>query len=288
MFRHTTKQNVRSQNRLRKNAADALERDRQILYNTVYNNTYYTQLPEKSKRMLDNVVVPLIGCNSEVGGEARLIYTLALFDHSKRLRVRACFIQPEVSSATATMSSLYSGLVNSSRSEVTAELNNPSPGRISASKGKCQVAERISLYVVKKSGLDCTAQWSYFNVSKIRIFYVVSSRTGVELMSMIRETISIYQSFCVKGCVMVYASEMRYFKVTVSPEDSETTENPNKFTCIFLYCDGTFKILRTPHKSYRVCSLLRDTILRAHSSHMCSTIVFSLAILEESGSQRKS
>lgn len=39
---------------------------------------------------------------------------------------------------------------------------------------------------------------------------------------------------------MVYASEMRYFKVTVSPEDSKTIENPNKFTYIFLYYDGTF------------------------------------------------
>ena len=87
---------------------------------------------------------------------------------------------------------------------------------------------------------------------------------------------------------MVYASEMRCFKVTASPDESETTVSPNKSTCMFLYCDGTFKVLGTPHKSYRVCSLLRDTILRAYSSFMCSAVLSSLVPLEEPRSKRKS
>ena len=72
---------------------------------------------------------------------------------------------------------------------------------------------------------------------------------------------------------MVYASEMRYLKVTVTPDESEVAVNPNKSRCMFLYCDGTFKVLGTTHKSYRVCSLLRSTILKAHSSSMCPAII---------------
>ena len=83
---------------------------------------------------------------------------------------------------------------------------------------------------------------------------------------------------------MVYISEKRCFKVIILPEDSKTMENPNKFIYIFLYYDETFKILKTSHKSYRVCFLLYDTILRAYSLYIYSTIVSSLVILEKSRS----
>jgi hypothetical protein len=288
MFRHTTKQKVRSQDHLKKSATNALEKGRQLLCDTVYKNTYDISLPPSSIKMLNNIVVPLTGCNSEVQGDTRLIYTVATFNHTEDFRLRLCFIQPEVSSSTASVSSAYSEVLNRARLEIISELNNPSPGRVTVSKEKCQITGRISPYAVERSGLGATAEWSYFNASKSRFFYVLSSNKGVELMSMSKETISIYQGFCVKDCIMVYASNMRCFKVTASPEEADTDERPNKSTCMFLYCDGTFKILGTPHKSYKVCALFRDTVLRAHSSSMCSKVVASLSPLEEPGSQPKS
>ena len=83
---------------------------------------------------------------------------------------------------------------------------------------------------------------------------------------------------------MMYASEMRCFKATVSPEESDMAVNPNKSTCIFLYYDGAFKVLGTPYKSYKVCSLLRGT---THCSHMYSAIVASRISLDESGPEKK-
>ena len=288
MFRHTTKQKVRSQEHLRKSASSALEKNRQLLCDSVYKNTYDVPLPKPSIEMLNNIVIPLTGCCSEVQGDTRRIYTVALFDHSKEFRLRLCFMQPEVSSSTAIASSSCSSALNKARSDVSSRLNNPSPGRIVVSKEKCQVAGRISPYVVERSGLGSAVEWSYFNASKSRFFYVLSSREGVELMSMSKETICIYQGFCVKDCVIVYMSNMRCFKVTVSPDDDDKGDNPNKSTCMFLYCDGTFKVLGTPHKSYKVCALFRDTVLNAHSSTMCSKVVASLSSLEEPGSQLKS
>jgi hypothetical protein len=231
--------------------------------------------------------MPLTGCHSETGTERRLIYTVAKFDETGGSRLRVSFIQPEVSSATAVTSPLHSELLNKARSRITGKLNNPSPGRIAVSKEKCQVAGRISPYVVEEAGLAASVEWSYFNASKSRIFYLLSSLEGVELMSMTRETISIYQGFTVKDCAIVYASDMRCFKVTAAPEDAETDECPNKSTSIFLYCDGTFKVLGTPHKSYKVCALLRETMVRAHLSSMSSKIASSLVPLEEPGSQVK-
>jgi hypothetical protein len=287
MFRHTTKQKVRSQEYLRRGAASALEKSRQVLCSTVYENTYGVPLPPASVGMLNNIVIPLTGCNSEVQGDTRRLYTTATFDHAAEFRLRLCFIQPEVSSSTAVASSARSGALNEARSQVVHELNNPSPGRIAVSKEKCQVAGRISPYVVEKSGLGSTVEWTYFNASKSRFFYILSSKDGAELMSMTKETISIYQSFCVKGCMIVYASSMRCFKVTASPDDAESDESPNKSTCIFLYCDGTFKVLGTPHKCYKVCALFRDTVLKAHSSSLCPKVIASLCALEEPGSQPK-
>lgn len=288
MFRHSTKQNVRSQENLRKSASTALDRHRQLLCDTVYENTYSTTLPEPSKEMINNIVVSLTGCNSEVCGKTRRLYTVAKFDHAGKSMLRMFFIQPEVSSATAITSSAYSSILNCARSEVIDELNNPSPGRISASKEKCQVAGRLSPYVVERAGLASVAEWSYFNASKSRISYLLSSPDDINLMSMTKETISIYQGFCVRDCVIVYVSNMRCFKVTVAPDDDDTGESPNKSTCMFLYCDGTFKVQGTPHKSYKVCALFRDTVLRAHSSPMSAKILASLVPLEEPGSQQKS
>ena len=183
MFRHTTKQNVRSQERLRKNAAATLEKDRQILCDSVYENTYSIPLPVASRRMLDNIVAPLTGCNSEVQGDTRLMYTLAPFDYGNESKVRMCIIQPEVSSFTATTKSSYASPLNTARSKVIARLSNPSPGRISVSKGKCQVAGRIGPYIVEKSGLDSAVEWSYSNVSKSKIFYVITSPFRVTFRS---------------------------------------------------------------------------------------------------------
>jgi hypothetical protein len=285
MFRHSTKQKVRSQDHLRKSATAALDRDRQILCSSVYDNTYGVPLPEPSKSMLNNVVIPLTGCNSEVDGARRRMYTIGKFSCNERMTLRMSFIQPEISSATAVASSAHSDAFNRSRSRVTPLLNNASPGRITVSKEKCQVAGRISPYVVEEAGLSSSVEWSYFNASKSRMFYVLTSAEHVSLMSMTRETISIYQSFSVKNCVIVYASGMRCFKVTVSPDEEEVDETPNKSTCMFLYCDGTFKVLGTPHKSYKVCSLFRETVLRAHSSSMFPKVVASLVPLSDPGSQ---
>lgn len=76
--------------------------------------------------------------------------------------------------------------------------------------------------------------------------------------------------------------------MTVSPEDDDTDESPNKSTCMFLYCDGTFKVLGAPHESYKVSALFISTVLRAHSSSMSAKVLASLVTLEEPGSQMKS
>lgn len=287
MFRHSTKQNVRSQEYLRKTASAALDKDRQLLCESIYENTYNVRLPQSSIAMLNNIVMPLTGCNSAVGGDTRVIYTLSKFMYEGEFMLRMCFIQPEISSATAVMSSAHSENLNRARSQVICELNNPSPGRIAVSREKCQVAGRLSPYIIERAGAGSIAEWSYFNASKSRIYYVMSSREDVSLMSMTKETVSMYQSFCVGDCSIVYESNMRCFKITASPDDTDTDESPNKSTCIFLYSDGTFKVLGTPHKSYKVCALFRNTILRAHSSSMSTVIASSLVPLEEPGSQQK-
>lgn len=284
MFRHSTKQNVRTQDHLRKVASKALDKDRQILCDSVYTNTYDTTLPEPSVSMLDNVVVPLTGCSSSTSRDTRLIHTIALFDYQGMSRVRMCFLQPEVSSATAVTSSSYAGVMNNSRASVAKELNNPSLGTITASKEKCQIAGRLSPYIVERSGLSQSVTWSYFNASKSRMFYCVSSPDGYEMMSMTKETISLYQSFAdPRDCAMVYVSSMKCFKVTASPEETDINDNPNKSTCIFLYCDGTFKVLGTPEKSYKVCMHFRRAVIGAHSSSMGSAIYRSLVPFNDVG-----
>lgn len=284
MFRHSTKQTVRSQDWLRKRAVKALDGDRQILCESIYDNTYCTDLPESSVSILNNIISPLTGCSSLACKEKRKVFTMLVLEYQDLTRVRISFIQPEVSSATANTSSGYSSVLNNARSGLLLRLNNPSPGRISVSTEKCQVAGRLAPYIIDESGLGSSVSWSYCNASKSRFLYIVTELGGTRLLSITKETAAIYQGFCVQDCAIVYVPTTRCFKVTVSPERGEMSEEPNKSTCIFLYHDGTFKVLGTPEKSYKVCKLFRDTVVRAHLSSMHSRILSTLVPASEIGS----
>jgi len=276
MFRHSTKQSVRSQEWLRKRATKALDSGRQILCDSIYTNTYDAELPDTSVEILNNIVAPLTGCNSFACKETRKVFTMMLLEYADFARLRILFIQPEVSSATANTSSTFSGTLNSSRSKLLESPNNPSPGRIATSTEKCQVAGRLAPYIVAGCGLSSSVSWSYCNASKSRFTYAITSPDKVELMCPTKETISMYQAFCVEDCAIVYVPTTRCFKVTASPDEGDCSEDPNKSTCIFLYCDGTFKVLGTPHKSYKVCKLFRDTVICAHLSSMHAKILDTL------------
>lgn len=275
-FRHTTKQNVRSQEWLRSRAVRALDDDRQILCASVYTNTYGVDLPSTSIAILDNIVSPLTGHVSQPTRDRRSVFTVCAGEYEGCMRFRLCFIQPEVSSATAQTSSMYSHIFARARAEVMKELNNPAPGGIQVSTEKCQVTGRLSPYTVERSGLSGEVEWTYCNASKSRFVYVVTTPSGSSMMSPTKATITVYQSFCVPDCAIVYMGSMSCFKVTASPGPEDQTEKANKSTCMFLYCDGSFKVAGTPQKAYKVCKLLRDTIMRAHTSYMHGKLIETL------------
>lgn len=282
-FRHTTKQYARSQDVLRSRAVRALDEDRQILCKSVYMNTYGVDLPPTSVDILSNIVSPLTGHAAEPTVDRRSIFTVCAGEYSNGLRFRVCFLQPEVSSATAQSSSMYASSFVHARADATKALNNPAPGGIHVSAEKCQVTGRLAPYTVSESGLAYKVEWTYCNASKSRFIYLVTSGNGTVLMSPTRATISVYQSFCADDCAIVYMSSMRCFKVTASPSADDQTERANKSTCIFLYCDGSFKVAGTPHKAYKVCRLMRETMLRAHSSYMHAKLIETLVPSHEAG-----
>lgn len=285
MFRHTTKQDVRSQEWLRKRATKALEGDRQILCDSVYDNTYARPLPHTSVDILNNMIVPLTGCESMASVEARAVFTVVVFEYPGSMRLRITFVQPEISTATCNAKSVHGSSMNYARSRILNSYNNPSPGRIAMSREKCQIAGRLAPYIVEESGLSEFVSWSYCNASKSRFMYTMTGPNTVQLMSLTKDTISIYQGFCADDCAIVYVPTTRCFKITTSPDIGDDSENPNKSTCIFLYCDGTFKVLGTPQKAYKVCKLFRDTLIRAHTSPMHSRILNTLVVAEDAGAQ---
>jgi hypothetical protein len=230
----------------------------------------------------------MTGCNSTASIHTRKVFTAAVLEYAEQKRIRICFIQPEVSTATGNTVRAFSSTLNDARARLLKIHENPTPGRIATSSKKCQIAGRLAPYIVEESGLSGSVSWGYFNASKSRLIYVVTSPEHVELMSLTKETISIYRSFCVQDCAIVYVPTTKCFKITAAPEEDDNSDLPNKSTCIFLYLDGTFKVLGTPHKSYKVCKLFRDTIIRAHTSSMHSRILDTLCIAQDIGTQRSS
>ena len=272
-FRRTTKPTSRSQGWLSKTAAKALDADRQIPCDSIYDNTYGVELPEPSVEMLRNVIQPLSFNSSFPCPKTRAIHTVFRLLYHNELVVRMCFLQPEVSTSTATTSSIHSVALSSPRSAMMEMKNNPSPCGIRSSSTKCQVTGRMSPYVVSNAGLTNDVSWTYFNASKSRFLFIVTSGNGQEMLRPTKDTISLYKGFVPRECAMTYVTDMRCFKVTASPDAGDEGTNPNKSTCIFLSCDGSFEVVGTPRKSYKPCSLLAQAITGAHSSFMSAKIL---------------
>lgn len=280
-FRHTTKQSARSQEWLRARADKALTKDRQLLCTSVYLNTYGINLPSPSVQILDYIISPLTGNASRTDSDRRPLFTVCIGEYQNATRFRLCFLQPEVASATAQTKSAYIHILNSSRSELMSELHNPSPGGIQKSSEKCQVTGRLAPYVIERSGLGSETQWTYCNACKSRFVYIVTTTKAQYVMAPTVRTIQMYQSFAVDDCAIVYMNSMSCFKVTASPSRYDQGDTANKSTCMFLYCDGSFKITGTPHKAYKVCELLRETIIRAHTSGMHTRLMGSLTRISD-------
>lgn len=278
-FRHTTKQTSRTQEWLSKKASEALDKGRQILCDSIYDNTYGIKLPSPSMDMLQNIVQPLTLNNSSPWEGSRAIHTVFRMRYGREAVVRMCFLQPEVSSSTATTLSTYADALGTARSRLVSMNNNPSPCGIRSSTAKCQVTGRLSPYVVADAGLSDDVTWTYFNASKSKFFFILTSREGQEILHPTKESILLYKAFVPGGCAITYVPDMRCFKVTASPDIGDEGVNPNKSTCMFLYCDGSFKVVGTPRKSYKPCFLLAQAIVSAHSSFMSAKI---LATLERS------
>lgn len=290
MFRHTTKQSVRSQTYLEEKALKSFDSQRQIFCDSVYDTTYGLPLPQGSLEILSNIVTPLTGCECNPSADARLVFTVlrevyrcSSFNINNKnydgvFALRVCFVQPEVSSATCHTDVSYVDHLNVARTQFESMPNNPSVPYLKKSTSKCEVQGRSSPYIVDLAGLSGLVRWDYCNAAKSRFFYVLSFKGGSEILHMSYGTMTIYSSFSPKDCGIVYQTSSKCFKITASPESSDQGDTPNKSTCIFLYCDGSFKVVGTPYKAYKVCQLFREAMIKAHSSPMIRSIVESLVI----------
>jgi hypothetical protein len=279
MYRHTQKQTVRTQEWLSKRAVNTLDGQRQELCNSIYTNTYERDLPQSSIDMLSNVVLPLTGCRSNPNPHTRSIFTVCTMQYNEHSRYRLCFIQPEIASATAHVPQSYTSMISRVKGRLLKELNNPAPASISSSAETCQVQGRMAPYIIDGAGATGVARWAFCNAAKSRFVYIVSSQKGVDTMSLTKEAIQIVQSFCVEDCAIIYMGAMNCFKITAAPDEEDRGNKPNKSTCMFLYCDGVFKAVGTPHKIFKVCRLLRESIIAAHKSYMHKRLVESLVPL---------
>ena len=78
---------------------------------------------------------------------------MAVLKYQDGKRIRICFVQQNVSNATANISSSYCSVMNYVRSRLVKAHNNPTSARIAAAAEKSQTAGRPAQYIVEDSGL---------------------------------------------------------------------------------------------------------------------------------------
>lgn len=276
MFRHTTKQIGRSQEALKKAATRSLNSALTETNEDVHQQTYALPLCDSSVAILNSIVLPLTGNESYVDRGHRMLHTMFVWDHPDNRRIRLMFIQPELCTAMANTSVANLRVLSNARERLSKWPNNPEQGGITASTSKCQVKGRLATYIVDEAGLTGQVSWDHFNAAKARFLFLVTTPTSCSLRALSRASLNMLRSFVSGDVAITFIESMTAFKVTAAPGCGENGEDANKNTCIFVFCDGTFKVLGKLSSVSASCMGFREAIVSVSKSVMWGKFVATL------------
>lgn len=275
-FRHTTKQQVRTQESLRRAANKALDSSTGVENEDIYAQTFDRDLPPSSLNILDNVILPLTGNNCNCTKDRRQFFTIGVWQSDSSSRLRLVFIQPELSTAMANTKSEHSSPLSTARAQILKWHNHPDSGGFLKSDSKCQIQGRISPYVVDNAGYTGMVSWDHCNVTRSRLVFLFTAVERCELFTLSSRSLEILRTFVPSYCKIVYVESMRAYKLTATPDDHVTNVDANKNSCIFLFGDGSFKVLGRVNDVAKPCAGLKETFSRVMSSNLWRQFIDTL------------
>lgn len=243
----------------------------------VYQCTYGMLLPYESVQLLQPLVSGLTGGMPKISTEIRDTHTIGLWTMGSSAVYRCCFVQPELSSATASASAYKFDEAKFASHVVTEEIGGATSPRIVKYTHRIQLSGRMVPYVVAHMNLRC--DWSFVNISKSRFLFICTDEDGSHLATFTKKSMEMLKSYIPENVAYVFESGTSAYKVTARPPGQSIADEANKNTCMLLYADGAFKATGKPDAMKDIGAGFRQAVLSMAASPSWPLFIRSLAVL---------
>lgn len=278
LFRSSKTRSTKSQDQL---LSQSLKYKQVVNPNTdqsdIYECTYGIPMPNSSVQLLQPLVSGLVGGMPKISTDVRDTHTIGLWTIASSAVYRCCFIQPELSSATACAPAYrYRDAVLSTHI-VSEEIGGATSSRVTKHSHRIQLSGRMVPYVVDHMNIRC--DWSFVNISKSRFLFICTDENGSHLASFSKKSMEMLKPHTPDNVAYVFEAGTSAYKITARPPGVSRADEANKNTCMLLYADGAFKATGKPDAMKDIGAGFRHAILSIASSPSWPLFVKSLAVL---------
>jgi hypothetical protein len=231
-------------------------------------------MPQVSVKILQPLISGLVGGMPRVSTNIRETHTVGLWVVGSSAIYRCCFVQPEISTATASMPSHRYERARLATHVVSENINGAAPSTVTCYSTKVQLSGRLTPYVVAEMAVDC--DWTFANIAKSRFIFMCTDDNGSHIASVTRRSLDIIRVHKPDNIAIIDDVTTKAYKVTARPVGSTQADEPNKNTCMVVYPDGAFKVTGKPDGMKAIGEGFRKAIESIATSHSWSSFIRSL------------
>lgn len=244
---------------------------------SIYECTYDISMPLVSVQILRPLMSGLIGGTPRVNTEVRETHTVGLWTVGSLAVYRCCFVQPEISSATASTLAHRYERAKLATHIVSESINGAIPSTVICHSKKVQMSGRLTPYVIAEMDVDC--DWTFANIAKSRFIFICTDDNGSHVASMTRRSLEIIRAHKPDNTAIIDDVSTKAYKITARPVESTQADEPNKNTCMVVYPDGAFKVTGKPESMRAVGEGFRAALHTVAASRSWPLFVKSLESL---------
>lgn len=211
---------------------------------SIYQCTYDISMPLASVQILQPLMSGLVGGRPRVNADIRDTHTVGLWIAGSSGIYRCCFVQPEISTATASTLAHRYERAKLATHIVSENINGAAPSTVTCHRKRIQISGRLAPYVVAEMDVDC--DWTFANIAKSRFIFICTDDNGSHIVGMTRRSLTILRAHKPHNIAIIDDVSTKAYKITARPVGHIQGDEPNKNTCMVVYPDGAFKVTGKP------------------------------------------
>lgn len=200
------------------------------------HQTYAIPLAQETIGILSPVLRALTDAPVDIDPCTRLLYTIGIWHEGGDRIYRCCFYQPELSSATYTVSRDSANEIRTAAAATAEEL----PGAVPCIPRGRQLSGRMAPYVIDCS--NTSGRWTFANLAKSYLLFVLTEPHGARVLRISHQSMSLPKPYFPSYSICVMDAATTSYKITARPDSSANMNSPNKNTCMKVHADGSFKL----------------------------------------------